>query len=277
MDERLREEDRRDGRGAGAHGDSRGDVAPARADQPAERRDQERQRERDEQHVLAEDDRRRGGRLRERAPEQCIGSPQRGGEGDEDDSGDGEEPPRHSGERTSGAAPCELRGRAGRRGVSHEPHPHPSKGGGDFSRRRRAELGQIRVDSRYGDSTASRSSTVSRRRITRASPPATSTAAGRGTALYADAIESVYAPVDGTAITSSRSGAGSSTAAMSTSPDSQCFPAIAKVPVGDAPTRDATTRRVTRVVELRPRVVRDAAVDRDPPHVAAICFTAPAR
>src|SRR3954467_8496440 len=55
-------------------------------------------------------------------------------------------------------------------------------------------------------SSASRSSIVSRRRITRASASRTSTAAGRGTALYALLIGSVYAPVTGTARMSPRRG-----------------------------------------------------------------------
>ena len=70
-------------------------------------------------------------------------------------------------------------------------------------------------------------------------PLATSTAAGRGTALYVDDIASVYAPVTGTARMSPRWGSGSSTRSINTSPDSQCLPAIAT-------RRPVRRRRVTR-------------------------------
>ena len=88
---------------------------------------------------------------------------------------------------------------------------------------------------------ARRSSTVSRRRITCASPSATSTAAGRGTALYVDAMASVYAPVAGTASRSPRRGSGSGTRSTSTSPDSQCLPHTVYAPAGSWPSRSAST------------------------------------
>src|SRR5690242_15125673 len=134
-DQRVGEEDRRDGRGAGADDDGGRDVAPTGAEDRAQRGEEERKRAEHEDHVLAEDDRRRGRREAHRLPDDRIGAPHRRGDRDQDDPG-----------------------------YAREPH---------------------------GRSKRRRSSTVSRARIRRASPSATSTTAGRGTPLYVEPSASV--------------------------------------------------------------------------------------
>ena len=134
-DQRVGEEDRGDGRRAGADHDGRGDVAPAGAEDGAQRGEEERQRQQDEDHVLAEDDRRRRRRPAHRLADDRVRAPHRRGDRDEDD-------PRN---------PRQPHGRSKRR----------------------------------------RSSTVSRARMSRASPSATSTTAGRGTPLYVEPSASV--------------------------------------------------------------------------------------
>src|SRR3954451_19939823 len=95
--------------------------------------------------------------------------------------------------------------------------------------------------SRVSVSYRSRSSTPSRNRMTRASPSLTRITAGRGTPLYVEPIARVYAPVAGTARRSPRCGCGSSAASISTSPDSQCLPAIRKTPSASSSARFASS------------------------------------
>src|SRR6185437_10528750 len=86
-DERVGEEDRGDGRRAGADHDRRGDVAAAGAEDGAQRGEEQRQRQQDEDHVLAEDDRRRRRRPAHRLADDRVRAPHRGGDRDEHDSG----------------------------------------------------------------------------------------------------------------------------------------------------------------------------------------------
>ena len=88
VEERLREEDRGDGGGACADGDAGCDVARARAPERAQGDDEQRQGQGDEDDVLAEDDRRRTRRVRERLADQSVEPPHRRGDADEDDTGD---------------------------------------------------------------------------------------------------------------------------------------------------------------------------------------------
>ena len=81
--ERLREQDRRERRRAGADHDCGENVPPAEPDDRHERRAEKRQRQQDEQDVLAEDDRRNGGRLRERRADPRVEPPERSRERDE--------------------------------------------------------------------------------------------------------------------------------------------------------------------------------------------------
>src|SRR4029450_1017052 len=89
-------------------------------------------------------------------------------------------------------------------------------------------------------------------------------------------MPSVYAPVAGTARTSPRCGSGGSTRSMRASPDPECVPrtekALTALALLAANRDDAARRlcdavrkqsRVLRAVELRARIVRHAAVNRD--------------
>ena len=76
LHERLREQDRRERRRSRADDDRRGDVARAGAPEGRKGDHDDGEEDEDEDDVLAQDDRRRLGRLRKRAPEQRVGAPQ---------------------------------------------------------------------------------------------------------------------------------------------------------------------------------------------------------
>ena len=97
---------------------------------------------------------------------------------------------------------------------------------------------------------------LARRRRRRARPPV---AARRCSSTPSRACS---APVAGTASRSPRRGSGSSTASIRMSPDSQCLPAMRYVAGRGSAGAVREQRFVARAVELRPRVVRHAAVDR---------------
>ena len=84
-EERLGEEDRRDRRRAGADRDRREDVAPAEPEHSGERAGGERQRQGDEDEVLAEDDRRGRRRRGQRPADPLVEAPERRRERDEHD------------------------------------------------------------------------------------------------------------------------------------------------------------------------------------------------
>ena len=84
VDECLREEDRRDGRRAGADHGGGEDVPPAEPQERRQRRDEERQRDGDEHEVLAEHDRRHLRRTREGNADPRIEPPERRRDGDQD-------------------------------------------------------------------------------------------------------------------------------------------------------------------------------------------------
>ena len=86
LHERLREQDRRERRRSRADDDPRGDVARAGAPEGRKGGHDDGEEDEDEEDVLAQDDRRRLGRLRERAPEQRVGSPQSRRDSDGGDS-----------------------------------------------------------------------------------------------------------------------------------------------------------------------------------------------
>ena len=76
LHERFREQDRRERRRSRADDDACGHVARAGAPEGRKRGHDDGEHDEDEEDVLAQDDRRRLGRLRERAPEQRVGAPQ---------------------------------------------------------------------------------------------------------------------------------------------------------------------------------------------------------
>ena len=98
MEEGLREQDRRERRGAGADSDAGCDIGGTGAPQRDHRRDEQRQRHEDEHDVLAEDDGVGGGRVGEGLADQAVQAPHRRGDADEDDSGDAAETLRHRAE-----------------------------------------------------------------------------------------------------------------------------------------------------------------------------------
>ena len=100
VDERLREEDRRDRGSAHADHDGGRDVARACAADGHERGRDQRKRQEHEHEVLAEHDRRGLRRLRERLSQQGVGSPERRRDRDEDRARDRDEPSFHGRERT---------------------------------------------------------------------------------------------------------------------------------------------------------------------------------
>ena len=114
-------------------------------------------------------------------------------------------------------------------------------------------------------SSASRSSIVSRRRITRASPSRDEHGRGPRDAVVVRAHRQRVGACrrDREQVAAARA-TGSETSSMRTSPDSQCIPATLTSSSGSSSARSALQRRVARVVELRTRVVRHPAVDGDP-------------
>ena len=100
VDERLREEDRRDGRRACADHRRREDVARPEPEERRQRGEEQGERDRDQHQVLAEDDRRDFRRLRERPPDPRVEAPQRGGDRDQRDP----ERPLHAPQRSHARA-----------------------------------------------------------------------------------------------------------------------------------------------------------------------------
>src|SRR5262249_47631819 len=94
---------------------------------------------------------------------------------------------------------------------------------------------------RHHSSRTSRSSQVSRRTTTLASPSRQKTTGGRRSPLAFFAIPYPSTPGPGGPRTSPPLGSASSVSRISTSPDSQCFPAIVASVSGASPARFAIT------------------------------------
>ena len=109
VEERLREEDGRRRRRARADQDPGEHVTRPRAPERDERGHEQRQRAQDEDDVLAEDDGRRGRRVRERLADQAVESPHRRRDADEDDAGDVGEARAHRSKRRRSDTGCRAR------------------------------------------------------------------------------------------------------------------------------------------------------------------------